>query len=70
MGEEAPEFLCRFSTERINLPRGKVFKTSLESSPGKNERDSPLKLSKVTALPKPDFGENQEYYKDYWKLYL
>ncbi len=69
--EEMQEFACRFSTEKINLPRGKVFGNSLESSPTKNDRDSPLKMSRVTnVVPKPDYTDKQEYLKEYWKLYL
>lgn len=63
--EETP---VHFATERINLPRGKFKKSSTPSSACNSQ--SPLKLPRAMANQDPIFKENNDYYKEYWKLYL
>ena len=60
--------MCHFSTERINLPRGKVVKSSRSSSA--RNSTSPLKVPRGLANREPNFNKKEDYLKDYWKLYL
>lgn len=70
MGATA-EMTCKFATEKINLPRGKVFQAaSYESSPDKRENDYYFKLLKEASAVEPSFVEKRDYYREYWKLYL
>lgn len=62
------EETVHFATERINLPRGKFKKSSTPSSACNSQ--SPLKLPRALANQDPKFLEKNDYYKDYWKMYL
>ena len=55
--EQSGEIMCRFATEKINLPRGKVYKSSIESSPEKNNKKCPFELSYAAKVPEPSFIE-------------
>ena len=62
------EEIIHFATERINLPRGKLKKSSTPSSACNSQ--SPLKLPRAMANQDPKYAEKSDYYKEYWKLYL
>jgi len=66
----SPEVMCRFATEKINLPRGKVLKTSLSSSPAGSKKTSPFRLPRDMDIKEPAFAEKSDYYKEYWKMYF
>ena len=70
---QSPKIMCHFTTERINLPRGKVFRSSLLSSRNgsKNNSQSPPKLPHALMNSQPAFDkEKTDYFREYWKLYL
>jgi hypothetical protein len=72
-GDASPEFKCHFATEKINLPRGKVFRFSRSSSANGSKRNSqsPVKfLTKGVTIKEPLFEEHVDYFREYWKLYL
>lgn len=51
--ESSPEIKCHFATEKINLPRGKVIRTSRSSSANGSLRNSnsPVKLPRFLQEP-------------------
>jgi hypothetical protein len=71
--ESSPEPKGYFATEKINLPRGKVIRTSRSSSANgsmRNNSNSPVKLPRTLVLQEPSYQEKTDYYKEYWKLYF